>query len=88
LSNLAQIALIAQPKSGMLAKSIIALISTAGIAFYVRFLVALCRERKPLRRIHRSCERLDFDAAKAFDPASGPMTTRILNRRNNERISN
>jgi hypothetical protein len=72
----------------MLAMSIIALISTAGIAFYVRFLVALCRERKSPRRIYGYCVRLDLAEAKAIDPASEPITTRILNRRNNERIRN
>jgi hypothetical protein len=75
-------------ESEMLAMSVITLISTAGIAFYVRFLVALCRERKSLRRIYSYCMRLDFDEAKAIDPVSELMTTRILNRRNNERIRN
>ena len=72
----------------MLAMSIIALISTAGIAFYVRFLVALFRERKSPRRIYGYCVRLDFGEAKAIDPASEPIATRILNGRNNERIRN
>ena len=72
----------------MLAMSIIALISTAVIAFYVRFLVALCRERKSPRLIYGYCVRLDRDEAKAIDPASEPITTRILNRRNNEPIRN
>jgi hypothetical protein len=85
---LGRIALIAQPESGMLVMSIIALISAAGIAFYVRFLIALCRERKSLRRTYGYCVRLDFEEAKAIDPASEPITTRILNRRNNERIRN
>ena len=72
----------------MLAMSIIALISTAGVAFYLRFLVALCREHKSLRRIYGYCVRLTFHEAKALDPVSEPITTRILNRRNNEPIGN
>jgi len=59
----------------MLAISIIALISTAGIAFYVRFVVALCRERKSQRRIYGCCVRLDCDEAKVIDPASDTSTT-------------
>jgi hypothetical protein len=85
---LGRIAWFAQPENEMLAMSIIALISTAGIAFYVRFLVALCRERKSLRRIYGYCVRLDCDEAKAIDPASEPITTRILNRRNNQQVRN
>jgi hypothetical protein len=72
----------------MLVMSIIALISTAGIAFYVRFLVALCRERKSPRRIYGCCVRLDCDEAKAIDLASEPIATRIWNSRNNERTRN
>ena len=56
--------------------SIIALISTAGIAFYARFLVALCRELKSLRRIYGYHVRLDCDKAKTLDPASEPILTR------------
>jgi hypothetical protein len=72
----------------MLVMSIIALISTAGIAFYVRFLIALCRERKSPRRMYGYCMRLDCDEAKAIDPASDPVTTGRLNRRNNEPTRN
>jgi hypothetical protein len=72
----------------MLAVSIIALISSAGIAFYARFLVALCRERKSPRRIYGYCVRLDCDEAKAIDPASEPIPTRIWHSRNNERTRN
>jgi hypothetical protein len=60
----------------MLVMSIIALISTAGIAFYARFLVALCRELKSMRRICGYRARLDCDEAKALDPASEPILTR------------
>lgn len=69
----------------MLAMSIIALISTAALVFYVRFLVALCRERKSLRRIYGYCVRLDCDEANAIDPESETSATHIWNRRNNER---
>jgi hypothetical protein len=41
LSNRGRIAPVAQPENEMLATSIIALISTAGIALYARFLVAV-----------------------------------------------
>jgi hypothetical protein len=58
----------------MLTMSIIALMSTAGTAFYVRFLVALRRERKSPRYIYGYCVRLDFDEAKTIDPASEPIT--------------
>jgi hypothetical protein len=68
----------------MLVMSIIALISTAGIAFYARFLVALCRELKLPRRIYGYRVRLDCDEANALDPASEPIPTRKWNRRNNE----
>ncbi|HVR23554.1 MAG TPA: hypothetical protein VMU26_09545 [Candidatus Polarisedimenticolia bacterium] len=60
----------------MLVISIIALISTAGIAFYARFLVALGRELKSLRHIYGYRVRLDCDEAKALDPASEPIPTR------------
>jgi hypothetical protein len=79
-----RIALIAQPENEMLAMSIVALISTAGIAFYARFLVALWRERKSPRRIYGYCVRLDWDEAKAIDPATEPIPTRIWIRSNNE----
>jgi hypothetical protein len=85
LSNLGLIALIAQPENEMLAISIIALISKAGIAFCARFLVALWRERKSPRRVYGYCVRLDFDEAKAIDPATEPIPTRIWIRKNNER---
>ena len=60
----------------MLVISIIALISTAGIAFYARFLVALCRELKSLRRIYGYRVPLDCGKAKTLDPASEPIPTR------------
>jgi hypothetical protein len=60
----------------MLVMSIIALISTAGIAFYARFLVALCRELKSPRRIYGYRVRLGRDEVKALDPASEPIPTR------------
>ncbi len=31
----------------MFAKTVVIVLCTAGIAFYVRFLIALCKERKP-----------------------------------------
>ena len=31
----------------MFLKTVMSLLCTAGVAFYVRFLVALCKERKP-----------------------------------------
>ena len=78
------LARVAQPEGEMLAMSIIALVSTAGVAFYVRLLVALCRERKSLRRIYGYCVRLDCDETKAREL----ITTRILKNRNSEPIRN
>jgi hypothetical protein len=49
----------------MLTMSIIALISTAGIAFYARFFVALWRGRKSPRRTYGYYVRLDCDEAKS-----------------------
>jgi hypothetical protein len=63
----------------MLGMSIIALISSAGIAFYTRFLVALCKEGKSLRGVYRYCVRLDFDEAKGIKPRGEPIATRVLN---------
>jgi hypothetical protein len=63
-------ALIAPPENEMLAISIIALISTAGIAFYARFLVAVWRERKSPRRIYGYYVPLDCVEARAIDAAS------------------
>jgi hypothetical protein len=57
----------------MLVISIIALISTAGIAFYARFLVALCRELKSLRRIYGYRVRLDCVKPKHSIPRANPF---------------
>jgi len=37
----------------MFLKTVMTLLCTAGIAFYVRFLVALCKERKPRSSVYR-----------------------------------
>ena len=78
LSNRGRIAPVAQPENEMLATSIIALISTAGIALYARFLVALHKGRKSPRRTFRYSVRLDCDEAKAIDLASKSIPTHIL----------
>jgi hypothetical protein len=61
----------------MLAMSIMSLICTAGIAFYVRFVVALYRELKSPRCIYRYCVQLDFDEPKAIDPRIKLITTPV-----------
>jgi hypothetical protein len=71
----------------MLAMSIIALISTAGIAFYAIFSRVVQRTQVTAAYLRLLCSTRLSDEAKAIDPTSEPITTRIVNRRNNERMS-